>query len=167
MRDFDVFSNSESKCQTDVLLAQLEKICQENPYMREYAVAKLLKIPHALKDFQSIIADFESRLIKLGYFHLDEQPQMTREAIEEILQSHEQLQQYELVEADEAFCLVDPKTNQTTYVIHCYPRFTEQSQFWGWGIQFRHYNNPRLDISLDFSASRERKPPMMGLADTN
>lgn len=94
----------------DVLLAQLEKIYQETSSTKAYAAAKLLGIPHALKDFQRIIADFQSRLISQGYFHLDEEPQIAPEQIEEIQQNHEILRAYELVEDEEEFRLVNPQT---------------------------------------------------------
>ena len=135
------------------MLAQLEKICQENPYTREYAVAKLLGVPSALKNFQRIVADFQSRLITQGYFRLEgsEKPTITREQIEKIQQNHHTLNQYELVEDGEEFLLVDPEANQMTYRIDYYPHFTEKSQFWGWSIQFKHYKSPRLDLSFEVS----------------
>jgi hypothetical protein len=142
----------------DVLLVQLEKICQETSSTKVYAAAKLLGIPHALKDFQRIIADFQSRLMAQGYFHLDEKPQIAPEQIEEIRQRHELLRPYELVKDEEEFRLVKPQTDQTAYYVHCYPRFTEKSQFWGWGIQFRHAKNPRLDVSLDCDESASYQP---------
>jgi len=140
------------KRQIDTLLAQLERVCEETPRARAYAAARLLKIPRSLQKFHDAVADFQTQLVKQGYFHLDKKPEITREQIEKTYQQHEILRTYKLVEGNDAvgtYSLVDPETNQLLYEVHCYPRFIEKSQFWGWGIQFKHYKNPRLDVVMD------------------
>lgn len=95
MQDFKTFKNLDARYQVDVLLAQLEKICQETSHTKAYAAAKLLGILHTMKDFQHIIADFHSQLIKQEHFDLAEKPQVIREQIEKTCQSHEILKQYQ------------------------------------------------------------------------
>ena len=159
MRDFDASKDSDVKHEIDSLLSQLNEICNEAPGARSYAATKLLKIPRRMRDFQHIIADLRSQLIKQEYFHLSEAPAITREQIKEVRQGHETLKQYELADNEKGYCLVDTETSQIIYQVQLYPRFIEKSKFWGWRVQFRHYKNPRLDIFLECDQSEPTGEP--------
>ncbi len=161
MQDSKTSNDLDTKAQADDLLTQLDKVCQETPHTKAYAAAKLLEIPHALKDFRHVIADFQSQLITQGYFHPDEKPQRMQEQVEDILKNREILKEYELVKEQKVFRLVYPQTDQTAYYVHYYPRFLENAQFWGWVIQFRHPKNPRLDVSWDYNGSETGKKESM------
>ena len=165
MQDSEVL-NEDIKNQIDDVLEQLEKLCQESPQTKAYAAAKVLRVPYELKDFQRVISDFKSQLTKLGYFQIDEKPQMNPDQVEEILKNRAVLKEYELIKEEDKFRLVSPQTDQTAYYVHYYPRFIENSQFWGWGIQFRHPKNPRLDVSWDYNGAATHKKKEENLETT-